>query len=200
TADTGVFVQLSGVLKRCAVKLSKICNDRRLLSSGPRAGFGEINLPAMQPGSSIMPGKVNPVIPEVVNQVCFDVIGGDVTVTMAAEAGQLQLNVFEPVIAYRLLRSIETLEHGCVVLRERCVDGITANPARMRQFVEHSIGIVTALVPSIGYEQASSVAKEALESGRGVYEVVMARGLMTREQLDRVLDPDTMTGRLAARR
>ena len=200
TADTGAFVQLSGVLKRCAVKLSKICNDLRLLSSGPRAGLGEINLPAMQPGSSIMPGKVNPVIPEVMNQVCFDVIGGDVTVTMAAEAGQLQLNVFEPVIAYRLLRSIETLEHGCVVLRERCVDGITANPARMRQFVEHSIGIVTALVPSIGYEQAGSVAKEALESGRGVYEVVMARGLMTREQLDRVLDPDTMTGRAATRR
>jgi aspartate ammonia-lyase len=200
TADTGAFVQLSGVLKRCAVKLSKICNDLRLLSSGPRAGLGEINLPAMQPGSSIMPGKVNPVIPEVVNQVCFDVIGGDVTVTMAAEAGQLQLNVFEPVIAYRLLRSIETLEHGCVVLRERCVDGITANPSRMRQFVEHSIGIVTALVPSIGYEQAGSVAKEALESGRGVYDVVMARGLMTREQLDRVLDPDMMTGRSAARR
>ena len=200
TADTGAFVQLSGVLKRCAVKLSKICNDLRLLSSGPRAGLGEINLPAMQPGSSIMPGKVNPVIPEVVNQVCFDVIGGDVTVTLAAEAGQLQLNVFEPVIAYRLLRSIETLDHGCVVLRERCVDGITANPSRMRQFVEHSIGIVTALVPTIGYEQASSVAKEALESGRGVYDVVMARGLMTREQLDRVLDPDTMTGRSTARR
>jgi aspartate ammonia-lyase len=200
TADTGAFVQLSGVLKRCAVKLSKICNDLRLLSSGPRAGLGEINLPPMQPGSSIMPGKVNPVIPEVMNQVCFDVIGGDVTVTLAAEAGQLQLNVFEPVIAYRLLRSIETLEHGCVVLRERCVDGITANPLRMRQFVEHSIGIVTALVPSIGYEQAGSVAKEALESGRGVYEVVMARGLMTREQLDRVLDPDSMTGRVPARR
>ena len=200
TADTGAFVQLSGVLKRCAVKLSKICNDLRLLSSGPRAGLGEINLPPMQPGSSIMPGKVNPVIPEVMNQVCFDVIGGDVTVTLAAEAGQLQLNVFEPVIAYRLLRSIETLEHGCVVLRERCVDGITANPSRMRQFVEHSIDIVTALVPSIGYEQASLVAKEALESGRGVYDVVMARGLMTREQLDRVLDPDAMTGRPAARR
>ena len=200
TADTGAFVQLSGVLKRCAVKLSKICNDLRLLSSGPRAGLGEINLPAMQPGSSIMPGKVNPVIPEVVNQVCFDVIGGDVTVTLAAEAGQLQLNVFEPVIAYRLLRSIETLEHGCVVLRERCVEGITANPARMRQFVEHSIGIVTALVPSIGYEQATSVAKEALESGHGVYDVVLARGLMTRDQLDRVLDPDTMTGRPTARR
>ncbi|HEX3866789.1 MAG TPA: aspartate ammonia-lyase, partial [Gemmatimonadaceae bacterium] len=150
TADTGAFVQLSGVLKRCAVKLSKICNDLRLLSSGPRAGFGEINLPAMQPGSSIMPGKVNPVIPEAMNQICFDVIGGDVTVTLAAEAGQLQLNVFEPIIAYRLLRSIETLANGCAMLRERCITGITANPSRMRQFVEHSIGIVTALVPVIG--------------------------------------------------
>jgi aspartate ammonia-lyase len=195
TADTGAFVQLSGVLKRCAVKISKICNDLRLLSSGPRAGLGEINLPAMQPGSSIMPGKVNPVIPEVVNQVCFDVIGGDVTVTMAAEAGQLQLNVFEPVIAYRLLRSIETLENGCVVLRQRCIEGITANPGRMRQFVEHSIGIVTALVPVIGYEHASSVAKEALETGQGVYDVVTARGLLTREQLDRILDPESMTGK-----
>jgi aspartate ammonia-lyase len=165
------------------------------LSSGPRAGLGEINLPAMQPGSSIMPGKVNPVIPEVVNQVCFDVIGGDVTVTMAAEAGQLQLNVFEPVIAYRLLRSIETLENGCRVLQERCVEGITANPGRMRYFVEHSIGIVTALVPVIGYEQATSVAKEALESGQGVFDVVMARGLLTREQLERALDPDTMAGK-----
>jgi aspartate ammonia-lyase len=194
TADTGSFVQLSGVLKRCAVKLSKICNDLRLLSSGPRAGLGEINLPAMQPGSSIMPGKVNPVIPEVVNQVCFDVIGGDVTVTLAAEAGQLQLNVFEPVIAYRLLRSIETLKNGCVVLRERCVAGITPNPSRMRHFVEHSIGIVTALVPVIGYEHATSVAKEALDSGKGVYDVVMARGLLTREQLDKILDPAAMTG------
>ncbi|MEO7083016.1 MAG: aspartate ammonia-lyase [Gemmatimonadaceae bacterium] len=192
TADTGAFVQLSGVLKRCAVKLSKICNDLRLLSSGPRAGLGEINLPAMQPGSSIMPGKVNPVIPEVMNQVCFDVIGGDVTVTMAAEAGQLQLNVFEPIIAYRLLRSIETLANGCGVLRERCVTGITANPSRMRYFVEHSIGIVTALVPVIGYEQATAIAKEALESGEGVYDVVLSRGLMTREQLDRALDPEEM--------
>ncbi len=195
TADTGAFVQLSGVLKRCSVKISKICNDLRLLSSGPRAGLGEINLPAMQPGSSIMPGKVNPVIPEVVNQVCFDVIGGDVTVTMAAEAGQLQLNVFEPVIAYRLLHSIETLERGCTVLRERCVDGITANPNRMRHFVENSIGIVTALVPVIGYEHATSVAKEALETGRGVYDVVTERGLLTREQLDKVLDPQAMIGR-----
>ena len=195
TADTGAFVQLSGVLKRSAVKISKICNDLRLLSSGPRAGFGEINLPAMQPGSSIMPGKVNPVIPEVVNQVCFDVIGGDVTVTLAAEAGQLQLNVFEPIIAYRLLNGIETLKNGCEVLREKCVDGITANPERMRQFVEQSIGIVTALVPTIGYEKATAIAKEALETGRGVYELVLERKLLSKEALDRVLNPDAMTGR-----
>ena len=193
TADTGVFVQLSGVLKRCAVKLSKICNDLRLLSSGPRAGFGEINLPAMQPGSSIMPGKVNPVIPEVVNQVCFDIIGGDVTVTMAAEAGQLQLNVFEPVIAYRLLRGMSMLRNACDVLRTRCIDGITANPERMRHFVEHSIGIVTALVPVIGYEAASDVARDALQSGRGVYDIVCERGLMTRADLDQLLDPEAMT-------
>jgi aspartate ammonia-lyase len=194
TADTGAFVQLSGVLKRCAVKLSKICNDLRLLSSGPRAGLGEINLPAMQPGSSIMPGKVNPVIPEVVNQVCFDVIGGDVTVTLAAEAGQLQLNVFEPVIGYRLLRGIETLKNACVVLRLKCVEGITANPDRMRHFVEQSIGIVTALVPVIGYDKSADVAKRALESGRGVYELVLELGLLTREQLDRILNPEAMTG------
>jgi aspartate ammonia-lyase len=193
TADTGVFVQLSGVLKRCAVKLSKICNDLRLLSSGPRAGFGEINLPPMQPGSSIMPGKVNPVIPEVVNQVCFDVIGGDVTVTMAAEAGQLQLNVFEPVIAFRLLRGLDAMRNACVVLRERCVTGITANPERMRWFVENSIGIVTALVPILGYETATEIAKEALASGRGVYDLVCDKGLMTREQLDRLLNPSSMT-------
>ena len=193
TADTGVFVQLSGVLKRCAVKLSKICNDLRLLSSGPRAGLGEINLPPMQPGSSIMPGKVNPVIPEVVNQVCFDVIGGDITVTMAAEAGQLQLNVFEPIIAYRLLRGMIILHRACDVLRVRCVTGITANPERMRQFVEHSIGIVTALVPILGYETATEIAKEALESGRGVYDLVCDRGLMTRDDLDRALNPEAMT-------
>ena len=194
TADTGSFVQLSGVLKRCAVKLSKICNDLRLLSSGPRTGFGEINLPAMQPGSSIMPGKVNPVIPEVVNQVCFDVIGGDMTVTMAAEAGQLQLNVFEPVIAYRLLRTISSLRNACIVLRERCIDGITANPERMRHFVEHSIGIVTALVPELGYERCTEIAKEALASGRGVYELVLEKKWMTKEALDRALNPQAMVG------
>jgi aspartate ammonia-lyase len=194
TSDTGAFVQLSGVLKRCAVKLSKICNDLRLLSSGPRAGFGEINLPPMQPGSSIMPGKVNPVIPEVVNQVCFEIIGGDITVTMAAEAGQFQLNAFEPVIAYRLLRGIESLARACDVLRTRCVDGITANPDRLKRFVEESIGIVTALVPVLGYETATDVAKDALASGRGVYDVVISRNLMTREKLDEVLNPASMTG------
>jgi aspartate ammonia-lyase len=194
TADTGSFVQLSGVLKRCAVKLSKICNDLRLLSSGPRAGFGEINLPAMQPGSSIMPGKVNPVIPEVVNQVCFDIIGGDITVTMAAEAGQLQLNVFEPVIAYRLLGGISALCNACTVLRERCINGITANPDRMRHFVEQSIGIVTALVPVLGYEKSTEIARDALASGRGVYELVMERKLLTRQQLDEALNPEAMTG------
>jgi aspartate ammonia-lyase len=176
------------------VKISKICNDLRLLSSGPRAGFGEINLPPMQPGSSIMPGKVNPVIPEVVNQVCFDVIGGDVTVTMAAEAGQLQLNVFEPIIAYRLLHGLDSMKQAFMVLRTRCVDGITANPDRMRWFVENSIGIVTALVPVLGYETATEIAKEALASGRGVYDLVCDRGLMTRDDLDRVLDPRNMTG------
>lgn len=194
TADTGAFVQLSGVLKRCAVKLSKICNDLRLLSSGPRAGLGEINLPAMQPGSSIMPGKVNPVIPEVVNQVCFDVIGADVTVTIAAEAGQLQLNVFEPIIAFRLLAGISAMTNACVVLRERCVEGITANPDRMRYFVEHSVGIVTALVPVLGYEASTEIARDALASGRGVYDLVMERGLLTRQQLDEALNPETMTG------
>jgi aspartate ammonia-lyase len=193
TADTGAFVQLSGVLKRCAVKLSKICNDLRLLASGPRAGLGEIDLPPMQPGSSIMPGKVNPVIPEVVNQVCFDVIGADLTVTIAAEAGQLQLNVFEPVIAFRLLAGISSLTNACLVLRERCVDGITANPDRMRWFVEHSVGIITALVPIIGYETSTEIAREALESGRGVYELVMERKLMTRAELDRALNPEAMT-------
>jgi aspartate ammonia-lyase len=193
TADTGSFVQLSGVLKRCAVKLSKICNDLRLLSSGPRAGFGEINLPAMQPGSSIMPGKVNPVIPEMVNQVCFDIIGGDVTVTMAAEGGQLQLNVFEPIIAFRLLSGMMTLTRACKILQEKCVEGITANRERMQTFVEQSVGLITALVPVLGYETTTDIAKQALETGRGVYDLVCDLGLMTRDQLDRLLNPAAMT-------
>ncbi|MDQ8154594.1 MAG: aspartate ammonia-lyase [Gemmatimonadota bacterium] len=192
TSDTGSFVQLSGVLKRCAVKLSKVCNDLRLLSSGPRTGLGEINLPPMQPGSSIMPGKVNPVIPEAVNQVCFDVVGGDVTVTMAAEGGQLQLNVFEPIIAFRLLHNIRTLAAAVRMLRTKCIEGITANPDRLRDFVQRSVGIVTALVPVIGYEACTDVAKDALATGRGVYELVLERGLLTKEQLDEALDPRRM--------
>jgi aspartate ammonia-lyase len=192
TSDTGSFVQLSGVLKRCAVKLSKVCNDLRLLSSGPRTGLGEINLPPMQPGSSIMPGKVNPVIPEAVNQVCFDVVGGDVTVTMAAEGGPLQLNVFEPIIAFRLLHNIRTLTAAVRMLRTKCVEGISANPDRLREFVQKSVGIVTALVPVIGYEACTAVAKDALATGRGVYELVLERGLLTREQLDTALDPRRM--------
>jgi aspartate ammonia-lyase len=193
TQDTGAFVQLSGVLKRVAVKISKICNDLRLLSSGPRAGLNEINLPAMQPGSSIMPGKVNPVIPEVVNQVCFQVVGNDLTVTMAAEGGQLQLNVFEPVIGFNLFQSVSMLTQACHVMRERCVVGITANRERIRQLLERSIGIVTALVPYIGYERASAVAREALETNRGVYELVLEKAWLTQQELDELLSPDAMT-------
>jgi len=193
TNDTGSFVLLSGVLKRTAVKLSKICNDLRLLSSGPRAGLAEINLPPMQPGSSIMPGKVNPVIPEVVNQACFQVIGNDLTITIAAEGGQLQLNVFEPVIAFNIFQSVSLLRQAAIVLRERCVLGITANRDRIRQLLEHSIGIVTALVPFIGYERATSVAKEALDSGRGVYELVLEKGWLAQHELDEILSPEAMT-------
>jgi len=193
TQDTGAFVQLSGVLKRVAVKLSKICNDLRLLSSGPRAGLNEINLPPMQPGSSIMPGKVNPVIPEVVNQICFQVVGNDLTITMAAEAGQLQLNVFEPVIGFNLFQSIDTLTRGARVLRERCVTGITANRERLLDDVHRSIGLVTALVPFIGYERSSEVAKEAMRTGRGVYELVREKAWLEPAELDRILSPDSMT-------
>jgi aspartate ammonia-lyase len=193
TQDTGAFVMLSGVLKRVAVKLSKICNDLRLLSSGPRAGLHEITLPAMQPGSSIMPGKVNPVIPEVVNQVCFQVIGNDIVVTMAAEAGQLQLNVMEPVIAFNIFQSVEMLTQSAIVLRERCILGITANRDHIRALLERSIGIVTALVPWIGYDRATAVAREALETDRGVYELVLEKQWMSREELDDVLSPDAMT-------
>jgi len=193
TQDAGAFVQLSGVLKRVAVKLSKICNDLRLLSSGPRAGLGEINLPAVQAGSSIMPGKVNPVIPEVVNQIAFLVIGNDVTVSFAAEGGQLQLNAFEPIIAHSLFDSLIYLRNGCLTLSERCVKGITANQERLSEHMNRSIGIVTALNPIIGYENATSVAKEALASGKSVAEVVLARGLLTREQLDEILRPEVLT-------
>lgn len=193
TQDTGAFVFVSGVLKRVSVKLSKICNDLRLLSSGPRAGIAEINLPPMQPGSSIMPGKVNPVIPEVVNMVCFQVMGNDITVTLAAEAGQLQLNVFEPVMAANLFQSADMLTRACIVLRERCVVGITANRIHIRDMLERSIGVVTALVPFIGYERASAVAKEAQQSDRGVYELVLEKGWLSQSELDDILSPESMT-------
>ena len=192
TWDTGAYVQLSGVLRRIAVKLSKICNDLRLLSSGPRAGFNEINLPKMQPGSSIMPGKVNPVIPEVVNQVAFQVIGMDVTVTLAAEAGQLQLNVMEPVMAFDLFSMLEMLQRGCRVLEEKCVRGISANRDRCLEMVLNSIGIVTALNPSIGYEASAAIAKEALETGRTVHELALEKGLIDKERLDQLLSIENL--------
>ena len=193
TQDAGAFVQLSGVLKRVAVKLSKVCNDLRLLSSGPRTGFGEINLPAVQAGSSIMPGKVNPVIPEVVNQIAFLVIGNDVTVSFAAEGGQLQLNAFEPIIAHSLFDNLVYLRQGCVTLAERCVKGITANREHLDKLLQSSIGIVTALNPLIGYENATSVAMEAHATGRSVAEIVLERGLLTKEQLNEVLRPEVLT-------
>jgi aspartate ammonia-lyase len=193
TQDCGGFVQLSGVLKRVAVKLSKTCNDLRLLSSGPRAGLGEINLPPMQAGSSIMPGKVNPVIPEVVNQIAFEVIGNDVTVSFAAEAGQLQLNAFEPIIAHSLFKSITHLRNGCLTLAERCVKGITANREHLRHSVEHSIGIVTALNPYIGYAHATEVAQEALTTGKSVYDLVLEKKLLSKAELDAILQPDVLT-------
>ncbi|BCW47254.1 aspartate ammonia-lyase [Arthrobacter sp. StoSoilB5] len=192
TQDVGAFVHLSGVLKRVAVKLSKICNDLRLLSSGPRAGLGEINLPAVQSGSSIMPGKINPVIPEVVSQVAYEVIGNDVTVTMAAEAGQLQLNAFEPIIVHSLHKSISHLEAACRTLTARCVRGITANTERLRLTVEQSIGLVTALNPHIGYASATAIAQEALATGKGVAELVLEHGLLTAAQLEELLSPERL--------
>jgi aspartate ammonia-lyase len=193
TPDTGAFVMFSGVVKRAAVKLSKMCNDLRLLSSGPRCGFQEINLPARQPGSSIMPGKVNPVIPEMVNQVAYHVIGNDLTVTLAAEAGQLQLNVMEPILAFNLFQSLEMLTAAVNVLRVQCIDGITANRERCREMVEHSIGIVTAVMPMLGYERATEVAAEAMSTGVPVREIILTKGYLTTAQLDDLLSPEAMT-------
>ena len=192
TQDAGAFVQLSGVLKRVAVKLSKTCNDLRLLSSGPRGGFGEINLPPVQAGSSIMPGKVNPVIPEMVNQVAFEVIGNDVTVSFAAEAGQLQLNAFEPIIAYSLFSSLHHMERACLVWAEKCVNGITANVDRLAEIVEQSLAIVTALNPHIGYENATRVAMMAHGTGKTVRQTVLELGLMAEGPLDAAIDVSTM--------
>jgi len=193
TQDCGAFVQLSGVLKRVAVKLSKICNDLRLLSSGPQAGLNEIRLPARAAGSSIMPGKVNPVIPEVVNQIAFEVIGNDVTITMAAEGGQLQLNAFEPIIAHSLFKSIEHLTAGCNTLKTHCVVGITANREVLAERVRTSAGLATALNPYLGYENATMIAKRALQENCSVADLVLELGLMDKETLDKILSPAVLT-------
>jgi aspartate ammonia-lyase len=192
TSDCGAYVSMHAAIKRVAVKLGKICNDLRLLSSGPRAGFGEINLPAVQSGSSIMPGKINPVIPEVVSQVAYEVIGNDVTITMAAEAGQLQLNAFEPIIVHSLHKSITHLEAACRTLTARCVRGITANTEHLRLTVEQSIGLVTALNPHLGYATATAIAQEALATGKGVAELVLEHGLLTAAQLTELLSPERL--------
>ncbi|MZP54487.1 MAG: aspartate ammonia-lyase [Bacteroidales bacterium] len=192
TQDTGAFVMYSSAVKRLAVKLSKICNDLRLLSSGPRTGINEINLPPVQPGSSIMPGKVNPVIPEVVNQIAFKVIGNDLTVTMASEGGQLELNVFEPVIVQSIFESVEMLINGMNTLKYRCIDGITANEDRCRNLVKNSIGLITALLPWIGYDDLNELAREALDSNDSVYSLVLRKGLLSREKLDMILLPENM--------
>lgn len=192
TPDTGDYVSYSGALKRLAVKLSKICNDLRLMASGPRCGLHEINLPPMAPGSSIMPGKVNPVIPEVTNQTCFKVIGNDTTVMIAAEAGQLQLNVMEPVITQCIIESQTWLGRAMDTLRERCIDGITVNAEHNAETVRNSIGIVTALNPYIGYKNSTKIAKEALETGASVYDLVLRDKILTKEKLDAILDPKHM--------
>lgn len=193
TENLDGFVRVSSSLKACAVNLSKMCNDLRILASGPKAGFGEITLPAMQNGSSIMPGKVNPVIPEVVSQVAFHIIGHDVTITMAAEAGQMELNAFEPVVFYNLFDSITTLTHAVDTLTDNCIIGITANEERCQKLLDTSVGITTALCPYIGYKKAASLAKESLRTGVPVKKLVLKHGLMKEKQLDVVLDPYAMT-------
>lgn len=193
TENLDGFVRVSSCLKACAVNLSKMCNDLRILASGPKAGFGEITLPAMQNGSSIMPGKVNPVIPEVVSQVAFHIIGHDVTITMAAEAGQMELNAFEPVVFYNLFDSITTLTHAVDTLTDNCIIGITANEERCQKLLDASVGITTALCPYIGYKKAASLVKESLRTGVPVKKLVLKHGLMKEKQLDVVLDPYAMT-------
>ncbi len=193
TQNADAYVTVSAALKTCAVNLSKMANDLRLLAAGPRCGLNEINLPAMQPGSSIMPGKINPVMAEVVNQVAFQVIGNDATVTMAAEAGQLELNVMEPVMTFNLLQSLDIMRNVMRVFAAKCVRGITANVQRCRQMVEQSVGIITAINPHVGYETASLIAKEAITTGRPVREIVLERGILTEEELDIILNPQEMT-------
>ncbi|WP_321341204.1 aspartate ammonia-lyase [uncultured Cohaesibacter sp.] len=193
TQNAGKFVQMSATLKLAAVQISKICNDLRWLSSGPRCGLNEINLPPMQPGSSIMPGKVNPVIPELVNQICYQVMGYDSVVSMAAEASELELCMGEPLIAYDLLHGMMILKNGCVTLASRCVEGIEANRDVCLGYVQSSIGLVTALVPHIGYEQSAAIAKQALKSNESVYDLVLHKKLLSQEELDEILKPENMT-------
>jgi aspartate ammonia-lyase len=193
TQNLDGYTFVSGVVKACAVNLSKMSNDLRLMSSGPRTGFGEIHLPEKQNGSSIMPGKVNPVIPEVVNQVAFNIIGNDMTITMAAEAGQLELNAFEPIIFYNLFQSIETLANAIHTLVDNCITGITANTERCRNMVEKSVGIITAICPFVGYEKAAVLAKEAIKTGASIRDLILRDGLLTKEQLDVILNPYSMT-------
>ena len=193
TQNLDPFVAVSGAVKACAVTLSKIANDLRLMSSGPRAGFGEINLPAKQNGSSIMPGKVNPVIPEVVNQVAFNIIGNDVTITMAAEGGQLELNAFEPIVFYCLFQSIDTLAYAVQTFIDNCVTGITANEERCRQLVENSIGVITAICPHVGYEKAAEIAKKAMKTGESIRNLILREGLLSEKEMETVLDPVNMT-------
>lgn len=192
TSDTSCMVGYSSALKRVATKVSKICNDLRLLASGPRCGIGEINLPPRQPGSSIMPGKVNPVIPEVMNQICFKVIGNDFCVTMASEAAQLELNVMEPVTAQCDFESVDLMINGFDTLRRLCVDGITANVDKCRSYVHNSISVVTALNPVIGYKNSTKIAKEAMETGRSVYDLVLEHGILDKKDLDTILAPENM--------
>lgn len=193
TQNLDGFVYVSGILKTLAVSLSKISNDFRIMSSGPRTGFGEINLPAKQAGSSIMPGKVNPVIPEVVSQVAFSVIGNDMTIAMAAEGGQLELNAFEPVIFYKIFESFRTLKGAMYTLRVNCVDGIEANERHMEELVENSVGVITAIVPHVGYENAAKIAKEAISTGKPVRDLAIESGIISEEDLNKILDPISMT-------
>lgn len=193
TSDTGAFVLISGILKRIAVKMTKTCNDLRLLSSGPFAGLKDINLPAVQPGSSIMPGKVNPVIPELVNQVCFEVIGNDTTVMLAASGGQLQLNAFEPIMIYKIYKSLRLLERAFDILRTKCIDGISANREHLEKVVRESAGLMTAFSPYIGYEAAAAIAKKVQKNEGTVYELVEQSGLLSKEDIEKIISPEFMT-------
>lgn len=193
TQNIDCFVAVSGILKTCVVNLSKMCNDLRLLSSGPKTGIGEINLPAKQNGSSIMPGKINPVIPEVVSQIAFNVIGNDLTITMAAEAGQLELNAFEPILFYNLFESLETLSHAISTLVDNCIIGITANEDHCLELLEESVGIATALCPYIGYKKSAEIAKSSLKTGIPIRKLVLKNSILTKEKLDSILNPATMT-------